>query len=68
MKTKRIHSTRLLRHPQALAAVDQLEAGLHTQDEASWYAERLERLGRILFGDLWDTEARKDSQERADAQ
>jgi hypothetical protein len=36
--------------------VGRLEAGLQTPDEAAWYAERHERLGRALFGDLWDSE------------
>lgn len=43
-----------------LSALARLEAGLQTQDEAAWYAERIERLGRLMFGDSWRTEERKD--------
>lgn len=39
---------------QPLSALELLRAHLETPDEAAWYAEQLERLGRIMFGDLWD--------------
>ncbi len=48
------------------SALDRLEAGLQTQDEAAWYAERLERLGRLLFGDLWDANPRESAQRKSE--
>jgi hypothetical protein len=42
-----------IRRPQPLSAMQVLEAHLETKDEAAWYAERIEQLGRVLFGELW---------------
>ena len=46
----------LPRRPRSTSVWDLLEAHSQTIDEAAWYAERLERLGRAMFGDLWDSE------------
>ena len=50
--------------PRGYRAVEQLEAGLNTKDEASWYAERLEQLGQVIFGDLWRTDVAKNASDR----
>lgn len=45
-----------------MTPLEHLESGLQTPDEAAWYAERCERLGRALFGDLWDSEKTESAQ------
>lgn len=37
-------------------AFELLAAHLKVTDDAAYYAERLERLGRAMFGELWETE------------
>lgn len=34
-------------------ALQRLAELLETKDEAAWYAARIDRLGRAVFGDLW---------------
>lgn len=50
---------------EPLRAVDLLEARLKIKDDA-WYAARLERLGRVIFGDLWDPGAPKAASENTE--
>lgn len=45
-----------IRRREPLSAMQQLEASLETMDEVAWYAERIEQLGMIMFGGLWNTE------------
>jgi hypothetical protein len=33
-----------------------LAAHLVVPDESAWYAERLEQLGQVMFGDLWNND------------
>lgn len=33
--------------------LEQVSEHLESDDESAWYAERLEILGKIMFGDLW---------------
>jgi hypothetical protein len=37
-------------------AMEFLAAHLVIPDEAAWYAARLERLGQVMFGDLWNND------------
>jgi hypothetical protein len=55
-RTHRPRRPRTVLREGHLSAVGRLESGLQLPDEAAWYAERHERLGRALFGDLWDSE------------
>ncbi len=53
------------RRRQHLNALERLTERFEAKDE-SWYAERLELLGRAMFGDLWDSkrsETRIENQE-----
>jgi hypothetical protein len=33
--------------------LQQVSERLESDDESAWYAERLEILGKVMFGDLW---------------
>ena len=48
---------KLQRRSRGVSALELLEAHLKTPDEAAWYAERLERLGTVMFGELWRSDA-----------
>lgn len=47
---------RTIRRPRESSALAVLETCLNTPDEAAWYAERLQRLGKAIFGDLWESD------------
>jgi hypothetical protein len=46
-----------------LNALERLTERAETKDE-TWYAERLERLGRAIFGELWDDHPEAPVEER----
>lgn len=48
----------------ARTAMQFLEAQLEAPTEAEWHATRLERLGRVIFGDLWDSNEPKAAREQ----
>lgn len=53
---RRSRTTRSYRteHPSVFAVLkSHLE---EARDDAAWYAQRMEALGRVLFGDLWEEE------------
>ena len=49
-----------------LTALERLGAGLVATDEEAWYAERLERLARVMSGDLWDSNASRTHSENSE--
>jgi hypothetical protein len=51
---------RARRKPRSSVA-ELLAAGLETKDDSAWYAQRIELLGRAIFGDLWDVDEPKTS-------
>lgn len=50
---------RFRRRSRGASLLEALEAHLQTKDDAAWYAERLERLGVVMFGELWETDKPK---------
>lgn len=55
---------RTIRCRERLNALQRLEAQLEKPNEAKWYAARLERLGRVIFGDPWDSGEPKATKEQ----
>lgn len=52
-----MRARRSVNHRQKRAnALEVLQTALETPDEAAWYAQRLELLGRAIFGDLWESD------------
>ena len=51
------------RRSDQLNALKRLEQRLGEDHEAAWYAERLERLGQVMFGDLWRDKAEEETKE-----
>lgn len=49
-------TARISRGGERVSAMQLLAENLATLDEAAWYAARIERLGRAMFGDLWDSD------------
>lgn len=50
----------------ARTAMQFLEAQLEAPTEAEWYAARLECLGRVMFGDLWDSNEPKAARQQSE--
>lgn len=57
---------RIIRRREPQTAMQLLGEHLNTRDEAAWYAERIERLGRAMFGDLWDSEKAKSANQTSE--
>lgn len=62
MKTRR----RRNRFDAPRTAKQFLEAQLEAPTEAEWYAARIECLGRVMFGDLWDAGEPKAVREQSE--
>ena len=56
MNSKNVRTRRIQGRESGSSAMQVLEAHLNNQDEAAWYAERIERLGKVIFGDLWESD------------
>jgi hypothetical protein len=47
-------------------AFEMLAVHLKVTDDAAWYAERLERLGTAMFGELWRSDESNSESEALD--
>lgn len=50
--------------PKEKSPLEQITEHLGTQDDAAWYAERLDILGRLMFPEQWESKGTSDEKEQ----